>query len=119
MIAISTVLFDLDGNFIFYDKDLNTDQSKTDEATRRTSKVQTLDGGVFVDDSGYSVGDSDIKVSVKSPTKALYKKLLNVFKYHRAVVVVTENNNVTLCVPQSIRLAGGNALMQFLTKESA
>lgn len=118
MIGIGTKLFDLDGDFTFQNKQLSFDDLTNMNASRRVSKVKTLDGGVYIDDSGYAVGDTDIIVTVINPTAEEYEKLKNIFIYHAFVYVLSSDGNF-LCVPSSINYKNGNAVMIFSTKEDA
>lgn len=117
MIGISTRLFDIDGNFLFAAKDIITNDLTNMNVYRRISKVKTLDGSVFIDDSGYTAGDTDIVITVKNPSSSLYSKLRNIFIYHSFAVIAAREGNY-LCVPSSIRMVSGNAVMSFSTKES-
>jgi len=118
MIGIGTKLFDLNGNFVFYDKDMFIDDLTNSNVSRRISKVKTLDGGVHIDDSGYAPGDIDMVVTVMQPSKALYMKLMDLFIYHEFVYLATSTGNF-LCVPSLIKLKSGNAVMTFSTKSNA
>lgn len=117
MIGISTVLFDIDGAFTFNNNQLNSEELTTANVTRRISKVKTLDGGVYIDDSGYVAGDTDINISALNMSQTLYKKLKDIFIYHGLVIITSIEGNF-LCVPQTINLRSGTAVMVFATKES-
>ena len=118
MIGLGTKLFDIDGDFVFYGKDIIIDDMSNMNASRRLSKVKTLDGGVFIDDSGYAPGDTDITITVINPPVEQYEKLKSIFIYHSFIYVMSRGGNL-LCVPSSISIRNGNAVMTFSTKENA
>ena len=118
MIGIGTKLFDIDGSFAFQNNQMALNDINTATAKRRLSKVKTLDGGVFIDDSGYAVGDNDINVTVVNPSESLYQKLKNIFVYHGYVYITSIDGNF-LCVPSDISMKNGNAVMTFFTQENA
>jgi hypothetical protein len=116
MIGLSTPIFDIDGDFIFYANNLIIDDLTNTTVERRINKVKTLDGGVFIDDSGYTAGDIDIVISVRNPDEILFINLRNLFLYHSFVTIITAEGNYS-CVPYTIKLVNGNAVMVFSTKE--
>lgn len=59
LISISTPTFDLDGHVLIKTKP----EATTGELRRRVSRVPTLDGGVAINDRGFSDGDRDIVVT--------------------------------------------------------
>lgn len=118
MIGIGTKLFDLNGSHTFSNNELVTEDLTTANAQRRLSKVKTLDAGVFIDDSGYVAGDTDINVTVRTPDKELYDQLKDIFIYHGFVYIASSSGNF-LCVPGAIKLKNGNAVMSFMTKDNA
>jgi len=114
MIGISTQLYDVEGEFYFYAEDLLTNSLTTADVVKRLSKVRTLDGGVFIDDAGYSPGDVDLVVTVRDPSRELYLRLKRVFVYHSFVVVTSAEGNF-LCVPFALKMSSGNAELLLYT----
>jgi len=57
MIAFSSLDYDLSGHFYFKNGDIDTSMQLHRDIVRRVSRTKTLDGGVYISDSGVSVGD--------------------------------------------------------------
>jgi len=115
MIGISSATFDLNGDFIFHLKDYNVGDD-LDEGTRRVTRTKTLDGGVYINDNGYTAGDKTINILLVNPIKTITEKLKNLLKNH-GEVTISMNDEVLLCVPESYLLSGGNFRLIFLAKE--
>jgi len=60
MIAISSVTQDTAGSVVFSDKRMDYKEN-----TARISRIKTLDGGVYITNSGVSDGDRTLNVSAK------------------------------------------------------
>lgn len=117
MIGLSTQQFDVNGAFIFDDKNLNFDDLTSNNVERRLSKVKTLDSGVYIDDSGYVPGDIDIVISTINVSSITYGYLANIFKYHSFVIITTRDGNF-LCVPKTLQTKTGSTVMVFSTKDN-
>lgn len=65
-VTLSTLTFDLDGFIQFETVPANDGGIKR----RRTSKVKTLDGGVAVNDRGYTDGDREIPFTFNTVSRA-------------------------------------------------
>ena len=93
MIALSTKTLRIDGNFIFNDNNLGYN-----DIERRVSRVKTLDEGIYITDSGASVGDKNIFITINNPSLSLINILSGMAADHSEYVVVTVNGayNATL-----------------------
>lgn len=118
MIGISTLLFDIDGDFIFYNTQMRTSDLSAMNIAKRVTKIATLDSDVFIDDSGYVAGDNDVKITLLETDADLVEKLRNIFIYHSFVIITTSYGSF-LCVPYTLRLNGGGLTMVFSTKSTA
>lgn len=115
MIGIASRTFDLDGDFIFHLKDYNIGND-LDGGSRRVTRTKTLDGGVYVNDNGYTAGDKTITILLTTPIKSIVESLIELLKNH-GEVTISMNDEVLLCVPESYLLSGGNFRLIFLAKE--
>ena len=106
MISISSPTYDPDG-CIFID----CHPTNLFDATRRGSVTATLDGGVSVYDTGYSIADQTIKCSVPHPDKAMLLQLQYLITYYGQVVLCCEAG-AFLCVP-SLATTKTEALLSF------
>ena len=85
MIGISTITFDWDGSFILTNRDANL---RLGSMGRRASKTATLDGGVYVYDTGLSQGDREFDVQLINPTKELVNKIKTLMANHSSFLIV-------------------------------
>lgn len=108
MIGISTKLFDLEGFVIFPTSSLQAEDDVV--MSRRVSATKTLDGGSFVSDFGYSVTDDVIAVTIPKILEADFLKLKNIIELHSAIVV-TSDRGAFACVPTTLTLANGTAVL--------
>lgn len=115
MISLASRTFDLNGTFLFYNEDYETD-NELDEASRRVTKTKTLDGGVYINDNGYTASDKTITIVLVNPSKELASGLKRLLQVH-GEVTISMNNEVLLCVPESYLLSGGNVRMIFFAKK--
>ena len=113
MITVNTFLFDINGVFIFHNKDIKQDSRAYKNVTRRVTRTKLLDESVYISDSGSVAGDNDISITVLSPTKALNQKMSAVFELHSQFTVSTDSG-VFLAFFESLRYSGGNATIKFL-----
>jgi len=118
MITINTSLFNVDGNFILYNRDLVNQATGYKDIERRVSRTKTLDGGVYISDNGYAVGDKTIIVTLKQPTKIMIDKIELLTTLNSEFILSTDQG-VFLCVFNKIIYSTGNATLTFLVKESA
>jgi len=67
MIGIAATQFDVLGAVVFKE---DMAESDMESLSRRGSKAKTLDGGVYIEDLGFSDSDRDFKIKVNNPTIA-------------------------------------------------
>lgn len=103
-VGISVNTFDLDGSIIL-------DLSETPDLaarTRRTSVVQTLDGGVVAQDGGYAHGDRQFAFILRATAEEL-RVLSHIFEVY-GEVFVSVDEGCFLCSPRAITTVGGNEI---------
>lgn len=105
MISLSATSYDPNGALIVPGR-INNPY----EARRRGSVTATLDGGVAVYDSGYSIADQTLKCTLSRPSKALLESLRYLVAYYGQVVTCCEIG-AFLAVP-SFTLAGNRLTLQ-------
>jgi len=96
IISISTPTFDLSGHVIIQAKP----DSTTGELRRRVSRVATLDGGVAVNDRGFSDGDRDLPITwytVSQEHSDLVARLIRLYP----LLTVAMRDGVYLAAPES------------------
>jgi len=106
MISIASPTYDPDGCI-----SIDCHPSNLFDATRRGSVTATLDGGVSVYDTGYSIADQTIKCNVPHPDKSLLQRLQYLIAYYGQVVLCCEAG-AFLCVP-SLATTKTEALLSF------
>ena len=84
LVSLSTELFDIDGDFVF---DSVPDDTEMDNFTRRLSRIKTLDGGVAMNDFGYSPGDRTIILAVAGLDAAAIAVISRVIQQHKSFIV--------------------------------
>lgn len=72
MIGLSTRTYDLDGAVLLNE---NPTASNMDSIGRRVVRQQTLDGGAYFADSGYSASDRTFTVVLTAPSLELQEQL--------------------------------------------
>jgi hypothetical protein len=117
MIAFSSKDFDLSGHFYFKDGDIDTSYQEHRNITRRVSRTKTLDGGVYISDSGVSVGDKDITILIKQPTELEILTLKTAINLHSNFNVSTNDGNY-LTNFVSMKMSAGDITLLFYVKES-
>jgi hypothetical protein len=85
MIFLTTSVYDPSGYIV-----IDANPSNLYEGYRRGSVTATLDGGVSQYDSGYSVSDQTLKVSLNNPTKTLLEKLRYLVSYYGQINISCE-----------------------------
>jgi hypothetical protein len=106
MISLSTQTYDINGYVM-----LDVIPTNLFDARRRGSVTATLDGGVSVYDSGYSVADQTIKCQVNAPSKSLLEQLQYIVSHYGQIVVCCEAG-AFLCIP-SLENTKNNAMLSF------
>lgn len=112
MISISKIVSDrTNGNVII--KELGT--SDLSSKTARVSRTTTLDGGVYINHSGFTDGDRTLKIkAVINQTQA--DILNNIFQY-QMFVIVSILDGVFLAAIESYNNKSGQANLIILIKE--
>lgn len=105
MISLSATSYDPNGALI-----LATRPSNLYQAERRGSVTQTLDGGVSVYDTGYSIADTTLQATLKHPTKALMTTLAYLVAYYGTVILCCETGAFTARI--SFALTGDTLSLQ-------
>jgi hypothetical protein len=112
MIGIATLLYDLDGALRIEEMP----QSALTETRRRMLRVKTLDGGVAVNDTGYSAGDRDLTVLWKPRRRedfAAVQRLVQTWPR----LLVTMREGVFVAAPEYTRITGKVAELRLLVLE--
>jgi len=91
MIAFSSLDYDLSGHFYFKNGDIDTSMQLHRDIIRRVSRTKTLDGGVYISDSGVSVGDKNISIIIKQPSLTDIDDLKTAFNLHSDFIVSTND----------------------------
>lgn len=81
MIAISTLVYDLDGHIIFNEASTTT----YPVLRRRLSRTATLDGTATITDLGFSFSDSDYFIEIADIARVDRDKLEHIIKSHALV----------------------------------
>lgn len=87
MISISTPTFDVAGSEV-----LNPDiKSDIDTVERRVSRTKTLDGGVTIDDMGFSWGDVTLKLLFSALSEATAENIRRLTSSYTNLIVSTKD----------------------------
>ena len=91
MISISAMQSDIDGNIVLVGRDLSYDSLMSlHDLARRGKRVPTLDGKAVMIDTGISVSDLTLKLTVVRKIQENIDILKHIARSHRYVVVCTE-----------------------------
>jgi len=93
MIGLSTPTYDISGAFILPARASNPYQGQ-----RRGTVTATLDGGISVYDTGYSVGDQTLTATILYPTISLLDRLRYLVAYYGQIQVACESG-LFLAIP--------------------
>lgn len=85
MIAISSPTFDIDGHVVIHP----LPGSNIGETRRRVNRVPTLDGGVAVNDRGFSEGDRTLSYEWDAVSKAHNDAVERLFRLYARLFVST------------------------------
>jgi len=118
MITINTKNYNTAGSFVFYDKDMLSPPAEYKNIERRVNRTKTLDGGVYISDNGYAVGDKTLIITLNQPDKDLIASLETIFSTNSEYITSTDIG-VYLSVLKDVKYSGGNATITFLIKEEA
>lgn len=90
-------------------------ETRITENSRRITRTKTLDGGVVINDSGFSHGDRSFTVVVAS-TEALFDSLWQLFQDH-AELICTTSEGAFAAHLQDIKNDSGKITMTILIEE--
>jgi hypothetical protein len=113
-ITLSTKVYDLNGFSI-----LKNVQNEVDVVlSRRVQSTKVLNGGVWVNDMGFSHGDSVYRYSMKNVSKSLYEQLSYLIKNHSDFFLV--NNDGAFAVKlKNLTMASSVLTLSFTVVSSA
>lgn len=111
MIVLQIPGFSENGNI----KIAELSDSKLNDSTRRVSRRKTINGGVFLDDLGFSHGDRTFEIKANS-TAALIANISQLKQVYSQCQCIT-SEGVFLGVIRSITENGNVLTTQFLIKE--
>ena len=111
MISISTVLPDTSGNVVIN----NDSASNLGERTARVSRTATLDGGCYINHSGFTDGDRTLSI-VSKINLAQATVLKNIFETHTQVFVSMKDGLFIGAIP-SMTAENGSLKMSIYLKQ--
>ena len=111
MISISTVLPDTSGNVVIN----NDSASNLGDKTARVSRTATLDGGCYINHSGFTDGDRTLSV-VGRISSAQEVVLKNIFEEHTQVFVSIKDGLYLGTIP-SMTAVNGSLKMSIYLKQ--
>lgn len=88
MISLSTITFDMAGNIIFRNELLN---SNTTSVSRRLTRTKTLDGGVVLQDKGFSHGDRTFSFLIPNAIQTDVERLYYIISTYSEIYLVTSD----------------------------
>ena len=110
MISISTTTANTAGNVIIY----NVAESKLNERTARISRTQTLDGGVYINHSGYTDGDRTLHI--KSKIDSSQAVVLTALFESYTILLISMFDGLYLAVISALNIEDGFLRMTVLLK---
>ncbi len=111
MISITTPTFDIAGHVMI---DPRPDNSET--ITRRVNRVATLDGGVAINDGGYTDGDRTLSYTWRTVSKAHTETLSRMVQNYSLLTVATPDG-VYSAAPSSFDYGKAESTLTLLVKE--
>jgi len=111
MIVLITPEYNPSGNIAF----LELAETDLTSLSRRISKRKTIDGGVFLDDMGFSEGDRTLTITTLA-TVATYSGVANFIKNFNTYFCSTAEG-VFKGTISGVKLAGNIATITFLVKD--
>lgn len=108
MISISTITADTAG-MVSIDTELDPREN-----TARVSRTKTLDGGVYINNSGFCDGDRTVRVSA-GVTEAQAETLWYIFKNYTSIHLAT-SDGFYLAVIETLKINNGDMNMTILIK---
>lgn len=107
IIGLTTKTFDLQGALILRNAE---SLSKISAVSRRLRKSATLDGGVDIENSGFSQGDRKFQIVVPVKTEEQYNSYLYLIATYPEVIVSTREGSF-LGAFSTLKRSGQNANM--------
>lgn len=104
MIGISAKVYDIDGARIFPEA-----ETSSRKGARRVTRVPTLDGGVSVNDSGYTDGDREVYVEEAFASLEAVDFAQYICETYGLVTVTTQDGAYT-GIPESYRIESDGTL---------
>lgn len=83
MIALSTLTFDTAGHLVLPD----AEPEDAYQGQRRGSVTATLDGGSYLYDTGFSVSDQTLTVTLRNPSEATLQHLRYLVAYYAELIL--------------------------------
>lgn len=111
MISISTVTANITGNVILNENIASDLGSKT----ARVTKIATLDGGVYINHSGYTDGDRTLRIKGKVSLNQA-DTLLNIFENYTSSLI-SFCDGLFLGAISALSTQNGKLAMTFLIKQ--
>ncbi len=115
MYSFCTLEFDLDGDIVIHDE---FSESQVHDFKRRVSRTKTLDGGVYINDFGYTSGDRTIELSLGSLSLVDVDNVKRLFKSYSKFIVVTREGPF-LANAEGMRYRRGISYAVFLVEADA
>jgi hypothetical protein len=113
IVGLSSPTFDLNGNV-----SINAlGSSDVDTIDRRVNRVKTLDGGVVVNDGGFSHGDRTVRIAWKVTNAAQFSALQYLVQTY-SQLRLSLRDGVYLCAPYSLSQTEGEGQLELWLIES-
>ena len=114
MIHLSALLYDPLGHVAIQ----ALQSSEINDIERRVNRAKTLDGGVTINDGGYSAGDRTFRVRWRVGNEAELRKVQRLVRTY-ALLTISSREGVFIAAPQSVRERNGVGDLTLLIKEQA
>lgn len=111
-ISICSINFDIDGALYLQ----VAPENNLKEMKRRTSKTQTLDGGVVISDFGYGYADNDFQFTLTNPTPEQVEVLRFLFEFQTALTLSTASG-FYIVSPSVLNDSGSEVQLTLLVNE--
>lgn len=108
MINISSISFDIRGAISFEESPQDTNFGTK---VRRQNRIATLDGGIVLQDRGFSIADVTYRITVRDFTEDLFNRLSEFVETQSQVRLTSREGTV---IGSIANLSSANANFQFL-----
>lgn len=112
MITLSALVFDPLGS-VSLDELPSSDM---DGVSRRVNRAKTLDGGVVINDGGFSHGDRTFRVRWRIKSEADFERVQRMARLYSRVHVATRRG-LFLAVPESVTRSGRDGTITLMIEE--